>query len=210
MGDFPSSIWTTILSIRKDPERVRDLVVRRYRQPVHDFIRRQGLSHEDAEDVTQEVFAQVCRDGFLERVDPKKGKFRTLILAVTRHLISSFHRHEFAGVRDRRRSVALEGFDVAGEHPDDGDFDDLWVKNLVDLGLTRLKDDPTVTALKLQLEGRSYQEISATLKKSATDITNYIHRAKKKLRAEIEGLIREYCGAHEVEEEVASLLKYLQ
>lgn len=210
MTEFPSSIWTTILSIRKDPARVRDLVVRRYRQPVFDFIRRQGLSHEDAEDVTQEVFAQICRDGFLERVDPSKGRFRTLVLAVTRHLIASFHRHEFAGVRDRRRSVTLDGFDVAAQHADDGDFDDLWVKNLVDLGLLRLKDDPGVSALKLQLEGRSYQEISATLKKSATDVTNYIHRAKKKLRIEIERLIRDYCGDAEVKDEVASLLRYLQ
>jgi RNA polymerase sigma factor (sigma-70 family) len=210
MTDFPSSIWTTILSIRKDPSRVRDLIVRRYRQPVYDFIRRQGISHEDAEDITQEVFAQICREGFLERVDPKKGKFRTLILAVTRHLISSFHRHELAGVRDRRRSVALEQFDVAAEHPADGEFDDLWVKNLVDLGMLRLKDDPSVFALRLQLEGRSYQEISATLKKSATDITNYIHRAKKKLRIEIERLIRDYCGAEEVDDEVSSLLRDLQ
>ena len=210
MTEFPSSIWTTILSIRKDPRRVRELVVRRYRQPVYDFIRRQNLSHEDAEDITQEVFAQICREGFLERVDPKKGKFRTLVLAVTRHLISSFHRHELAGMRDRRRSVALESFDVAAEHPADGDFDDLWVKNLVDLGLLRLKDEPSVSVLRLQLEGRSYQEISRTLKKSATDITNSIHRAKKKLRIEIERLIRDYCGAHDVDDEVASLLRYLE
>jgi RNA polymerase sigma-70 factor (ECF subfamily) len=210
MTEFPSSIWTTLLTVRKDPGRVRDLVVRRYRQPVYDFIRRQGLPHEDAEDITQDVFAQICRDGFLERIDPNKGKFRTLVLAVTRHLISSFHRRELAGVRDRRRSVALEEFDVAAEHPGDGDFDDLWVKNLVGLGMERLKDDPGVAALKLQLEGKSYQEISAELKKSTTDVTNYIHRAKKKLRSEIEGLIREYCSANEVEEEVASLLRYLQ
>ncbi len=210
MAEFPSSIWTTILSIRKDPTRVRDLVVRRYRQPVYDFIRRQGLSHEDSEDVTQEVFTQICRDGFLERVDPKKGKFRTLVLAVTRHLISSFHRRELAGVRDRRRSVTLDGFDVAADHAPDGDFDDLWVKNLVDLGLQNLKDDATVTALRLQLEGRSYQEISATLKKSPTDVTNHIHRAKKKLKAEIERLMRDYCGAEEIDEEISSLLRYLQ
>lgn len=210
MTEFPSSIWTTLLSVRTNPTSVRDLVVRRYRQPVYDFIRRQGLSHEDAEDITQDVFTQICREGFLERVDPKKGKFRTLVLAVTRHLISSFHRRELAGMRDRRRSVALEEFDIAADHPADGDFDDLWVKNLVELSMNRLKDDPGVSALKLQLEGRSYQEISAQLKKSATDVTNYIHRAKKKLRVEIEALIREYCGADEVEEEVASLLRYLQ
>ncbi len=210
MAEFPSSIWTTLLSVRQEPDRVRDLVVRRYRQPVYDFIRRQNLSHEDAEDVTQEVFAQICRDGFLEKVDRKKGKFRTLVLAVTRHLVSTFRRRELAGVRDRRRAVTLEGFDIAGEHPDDGDFDDLWVKNLVDQSILRLKDDPALPALKLQMEGKSYQEIAAALKRSATDVTNHIHRAKKKLRAEIERLIREYCGDDQVQEEVSSLLRYLQ
>lgn len=210
MADFPTSIWTTLLSIRTNPDHVRDLVVRRYRQPVFDFIRRQGLPHEDAEDVTQEVFAQVCREGFLEKAERRKGRFRTLLLAVTRHLVASFRRRELAGVRDRRRAVTLEGFDVAAEHADDGDFDDLWVKNLVTNGLDRLKDDPTVAALRLQLEGRSYQEIAASLKKSATDVTNYIHRAKKKLRQEIERQIREYSGGEHVEEEVASLLRFLQ
>src|SRR6185369_12698653 len=52
MPNFPTSIWTTLLSLREDPERVRDLVVRRYRQPIYDFVRRQNLSHEDAEDLT--------------------------------------------------------------------------------------------------------------------------------------------------------------
>lgn len=207
MANFPSSIWTTILSIRSDPEAVRDQVVRRYRQPVYDFIRRQALNHEDAEDVTQEVFAQVCREGFLEKANRRKGRFRTLLLAVTRHLVASFRRRELAGVRDRRRAVTIEGFDVAQEHEDDGDFDDLWVKNLVDLAMQRLKDDPTIAALRLQIEGRSYQEIAATLKKSATDVTNFIHRAKKKLRQEIERQIREYSGGGHVEDEVASLLR---
>ena len=210
MGDFPTSIWTTILTIRKDPDRVRDLVVRRYRQPVYDFIRRQSLSHEDAEDVTQEVFTQVCREGFLERANRQKGRFRTLILAVTRHLVASFRRHELAGMRDRRRSVTLEGFDIAQEHEDDGDFDDLWVKNLIDLALKQLEGDPAIGALRLQLEGRSYQQIAAELGKPATDVTNYIHRAKKKLRREIERQIREYSGGDEVEDEVTSLLRYVK
>lgn len=207
MPTFPSSIWTTLLSIRQDPERVRDLVARRYQQPIYEFVRRQRLSHEDAEDVTQEVFAQICRDGFLERANRNKGRFRTLLLAVSRHVVTSFRRHELAAVRDRRRSVSLDDFDVAGEHPDDPEFDDLWVKNLVDLSLRALQDDPAIAALKLQLEGRSYQEIGARIGKTPTDVTNFIHRAKKKLRQEIERQIREYCGADNVEAEISSLLR---
>lgn len=113
MAGFSSSIWTTLLSVRKDPDRIRHLVARRYRRPVYDFIRRQNPFHEDAQDVTQEVVAQICRAGFQVRVDHRKGKFRTLVLAVTRHLVSTVHRHELAGVRDRRRAVTLEGFDGA-------------------------------------------------------------------------------------------------
>lgn len=210
MAAFPSSIWTTLLSLRENPERVRDLVVRRYRQPIYEFVRRQKFSHEDAEDITQEVFAQICREGFLERANRNKGRFRTLLLAVSRHIVSSFRRRELAAVRDRRRSVTLDDFDIAAEHPDDGEFDDLWVKNLVDLSLRQLQDDPAVAALKLQLEGRSYQEIGEAIGKSPTDVTNYIHRAKKKLRQEIERQIREYCGADNVEAEISSLLRSFQ
>jgi RNA polymerase sigma-70 factor (ECF subfamily) len=207
MPNFPTSIWTTLLSLREDPERVRDLVVRRYRQPIYDFVRRQNLSHEDAEDLTQEVFAQICREGFLERANRRKGKFRTLLLAVSRHIVASFRRHELAAVRDRRRSVALEDFDIEGEHPDDAEFDDLWVKNLVELSFRQLEGDPGIAALRLQMAGRSYQEIGAAIGKTPTDVTNYIHRAKKKLRQEIERQIREYCGGDNVDAEISSLLR---
>src|ERR1043165_1808720 len=101
----PSSIWTGSLSVKNDPERVKDLVVRRYREPVVEFLRMKGLSHEDAEDVAQDVFIQICREEFLQKADREKGKFRTLVLAVTRNLLAFFHRYQMAERRDRRRKV---------------------------------------------------------------------------------------------------------
>ncbi|HLF95481.1 MAG TPA: sigma factor-like helix-turn-helix DNA-binding protein, partial [Planctomycetota bacterium] len=65
------------------------------------------------------------------------------------------------------------------------------------------------SALKLQLEGRKYGEIALRLSKSETEVTNYIHRAKKRLRAQIESLIREYSGDDLVRAEIADLVKYL-
>jgi len=41
-----------------------------------------------------------------------------------------------------------------------------------------------------------------------TDITNFIHRAKQRLRREIESLIREYSGG-DVKTEIAALMQYL-
>lgn len=206
--ELPSSIWTVILSIRQDPERVKDLIVRRYRQPVYDFIRMKGLNHEDAEDVTQEVFVRICREEFLEKADRDKGKFRTLLLAVTRNMIAFFRRFELSERRDRRRQISLANMDLPAQEEPDKEFDALWVKNLVSQAMERLQDDPTVRALGLQMEGKSYQEIADALGKQVTDVTNYIHRAKQRLRGEIERMISGYSTRDQMPEEIAELIKH--
>lgn len=206
---LPSTLWTCLLEIRTDPERVKDLVVRRYREPILRFVLRQGLSEPDAEDVTQEVFLRVCREEFLSGADRAKGKFRNLLLAVTRHVVASHRRHALAGRRDRRRDVALGDFEIPVEVAPDAEFDRLWVRGLVERAKERLKTDPHFPALELQMAGRTYREIASALGRSETDVTNHIHRAKLKWKAEIERLIGEYCTADEVQEEIAALLRYL-
>jgi len=206
---MPSTMWTTILAFHRDPDRVKDFVVRRYRQPVVEFARRQGLKDEDAEDVAQEVFLRVCHETFLRKADQIRGKFRTVLLAVTKHVIGSWRRHEMAGKRDRRREVSLEGMTLPDELPADPEFDKLWVQNLMTQALERLKQDAGTEALKLQLEGLSYQEIAERLGKKTTDVTNFIHRAKERLKKEFERLIAEYSTREDVAEEIAQLRRFL-
>lgn len=198
------------MQIRKDPERVKDSVVRRYREPIYEFIKRQGFKHEDSEDLTQDVFLRITGESFLSKIDPAKGKFRALILAVTRNVIASFRRYELSGLRDRRKEVTIaDDEEVPVEAPPDADFDQLWVKNLMNQALERMKNDNALAALRLQMEGRAYKDIATELSTSETDVTNLIHRAKKRLRLEVEALIRDYSGTEEVEGEIASLLKLL-
>src|SRR5262245_3595585 len=206
---MPSTMWTTILQFHRDPDRVKDFVVRRYRQPVVEFARRQGLKDEDAEDVAQEVFLRVCHETFLRKADQIRGKFRTVLLAVTKHVIGSWRRHEMAGKRDRRREVSLEGMTLPDERPADPEFDKLWVQNLMTQALDRLKQDAGTEALKLQLEGLSYQEIAERLGRKTTDVTNFIHRAKERLKKEFERLIAEYSTREDVAEEIAQLRRFL-
>jgi len=205
---FPSSVWTLILSLKHDPERVKEQIVLRYRQPVYEFIQRRLTNHEDAEDLTQEVFLRVCADSFLEKVDPEKGRFRTILLAVTRRVIASYLRQELAQRRDRRRQVPLTDIDLPSDPPAEGEFDRLWVSNLVSQAMDRMKNEPHLVPLKLQIQGKSYKEISEELGRPETDITNFIHRAKQRLRREIEGLIREYSGG-DVKTEIQALMQYL-
>ena len=206
---MPSTMWTTILQFHRDPDRVKDFVVRRYRQPVVEFARRQGLKDEDAEDVTQEVFLRVCHGPFLKKANEIRGRFRTVLLAVTRHVIGSWRRHERAGKRDRRREVSLEEIPLPDELPADPEFDRLWVQNLMDQAMARLKDDPGIEALRLQVGGLSYQEIAAQLGRKVTDVTNFIHRAKERLKKEFERLVAEYSTREEVADEIAALRRFI-
>jgi len=206
---MPSTMWTTILQFHEDPERVKDFIVRRYREPIVGFARRQGLSDEDSEDIAQEVFIRVCHERFLNKANEIRGKFRTVLLAVTKHVISSFWRWREAGIRDRRREIPLGEIDLPEEVPADPEFDRLWVKNLVEQALARLQGEPAMVTLQLQMEGRTYDQIAEKLGMRVTDVTNRLHRARECLRREIEQLIAEYSSREDVADEIAALRRYL-
>jgi len=206
---MPSTPWSTILQFRANPDKVRDLLIRRYRQPVVEFTILQGLSPHDAEDVAQEVVLRVCRENFLRKADEIRTKFRTVLLAVTKRVIVSFRRHDTAAMRDKRRRIPIEGLDFPVDAEDDPEFDRLWVKALVERALTSLGDDASVQALRLQLKGRTYQQIADRQGRKVTDITNGIHRARERLKREIERLISEYVPREDVEAEIAALRRFL-
>lgn len=206
---MPSTMWTRILKVREDPVRVKDLVARRYRQPIHDFAVLQGLPLEDAEDVAQEVFMRVCQESFLRKADRDRGRFRSYLLAVTKHVIASLQRYQLAEKRDRRKEISLDDFEVPESVPDDPDFDQLWAKNLVDKALDRLAEDATIPAYRLKIQGKSYKEIAKELGIRESDVSNAVQRAPKRLKREIEKMILEYSTEAEVPGEIAALRKFL-
>jgi len=61
---------------------------RTYWYPLYAFLRRQGRSPHDAQDLTQEFIARLLQKDFLERVGPQKGKFRSFLLASLKHFLA--------------------------------------------------------------------------------------------------------------------------
>jgi RNA polymerase sigma-70 factor (ECF subfamily) len=61
-----------------------------YHRIVYSYCRRRGLGHQDAEDVTQNVFLRVHR--YLERYDPARGKFRFWLGAISLHAVRDWLR----------------------------------------------------------------------------------------------------------------------
>src|SRR6516225_9703289 len=58
-----------------------------YWRPVYLFVRRQGISQHDAQDLTQGFFADLIESRAYARADPTKGRFRSFLLATLKHFV---------------------------------------------------------------------------------------------------------------------------
>src|SRR5688572_3177964 len=80
---FPTTRWTLLLSSRQSPEARQaalETLLPLYWKPVYFYLRRKGLSVENAEDLTQGFFVHVLERDMLPRVDPARGRFRSYLL----------------------------------------------------------------------------------------------------------------------------------
>jgi RNA polymerase sigma factor (sigma-70 family) len=94
---FATTHWTVVLSAsRNETTRGKDALstlCETYWYPLYAFVRRQGHSPHDAEDLTQGFFARLMERESLAGVSPEKGKFRTfLLIALKRFLANEWHR----------------------------------------------------------------------------------------------------------------------
>jgi RNA polymerase sigma-70 factor (ECF subfamily) len=227
MSKFESTIWTIIKKVKqKDPVAVNEFVSR-YREPVITFIIRQGFSTHDAEDIAQEVFLRVFKDEVLSKADKAKGRFRNLLLAVTKNVIrleTKKRTRQKRGGRDKMISLEEiiddEGTllkDIITADEKDASFDKLWILNIVGNAFEKLKKEselkgtPYFDAIELYLQqGSDYKIIAQKLGKSITEVRNYLYKARLKLRDYIREEIASYCSSQkEYEDELKYLSSYL-
>jgi len=91
-GNFAPTHWTVILTARGDNTQAHvalEKLCRTYWPPIYAYVRRQGHSPHDAQDLTQEFFARLLEKNYLADVDRSKGKFRSFLLASLKHFLSN-------------------------------------------------------------------------------------------------------------------------
>ena len=85
VSDFRTTHWSVVLEAGREPSpqvaAALEQLCRRYWYPLYAYLRRQGQSPHDAQDLTQSFFAHLLEKGGLQTVDPRKGKFRSFLLA---------------------------------------------------------------------------------------------------------------------------------
>lgn len=200
MTQFTTTRWSLILQARQ-PETARSALEKicgAYRGPVLAYFRRHEFAKDDAEDLTQEFFAQLLERRWDARVEPERGRFRSFLLtALQRFAVDARLR---AGARKRgggQHRVDAEGHLDAlpapeSESPEQA-FDRAWAMTVLERSYARLLEEARLAGkealfdrLRVYIlesaEATDYRRLGAELGMRANTIAVSVHRLRTRLR----------------------------
>lgn len=231
MAQFDTTNWSVVLKAGSgDTTGCREALAalcQTYWYPVYAFIRRSGASREDAEDLTQAYFARFVEKGYLQGVQPEKGRFRSFLLVSVRNFLHNERDREQALKRGGgHRPVPLHGEEGEARYerePVDAVtpevlFERAWVRAVLDRALARLESEGDgelrsgrFARLRSFLTGdgpeATYAEIAREWGVGESAVRVAVHRLRRRFGA----LLREEVGRtvetpRDVEEEIRYLL----
>ncbi len=227
---FATTHWSIIVSAKGDSSGAHDSLAKlcaAYWYPLYAFVRRQGKSEHDAQDLTQEFFARLLEKGWLDGVERERGRFRSWLLASMKHFLAN----EWDRNRARKRGggavlFSFDGLDAESRmlHEPATDspekiYDRRWAMTLLDQVMARLRTEMAGTgklahfeALKFCLTGEksAYAEVGARLAMSEGAVKVAVHRMRERYRALLRAEIAEtVAGPGEIEDELRALLAAL-
>lgn len=215
MGAFQTTLWSRIEDIQRGDDKAVWSFVERYRKPLLSFIERRGYNRQDAEDLVQEVFLRLFAKEALARADRERGRFRSFLLGIAKHVMSEERVRRQAKKRGGgEKPVPLsEAPEVASEDSGDGEFDRIWADHMLRRALDVLESENPRQhkTLKMRFErDMSYQDIAEELTRNLQQVKNDIHRARKRLVRIIKQEIADYSSTEaEYQDEVRSFLTFL-
>ena len=197
--------------------------------PLYSFVRRQGNSPEDAEDLTQEFIARLLERHFLDQVDPGRGRFRWFLMACMRHFLSNEYDRRKAQKRGGRKVVSFDAMTAEARYRAEPAtsltpeklFDRSWALELLGRALERLKDQyirsghlEVYEALKHTLQGDSNAPTYATIGRRLEMNPVAVKVAACRLRTRYRELLRDelaqtVCSEADLDSELNDLLQSL-
>ncbi len=224
--NFSATRWSVVLAAAGDAEDALATLCRAYWYPLYAFLRRQGLSTHDAEDVTQGFFAHILEKNAFANVDRAKGRFRTFLLASLKHFLAD--ERDRANAQKRGGGQAAISLDACeaeeryaleprDELSPDKLFDRRWAIAVIEQALARLgaeysdaEKGALFSALKPLLtapaSARPYAEIGAEFGMNEGAVKTAVHRLRQRYGAALRAEISETVGTAE---EVGAELRYL-
>lgn len=228
---FEETHWTIVMAAaQKTPRALEALekLCHAYWLPLYAYVRRQGHSPHDAEDLTQEFFASILARGDLALVHPDKGKFRTFLLACLQHFLANDRRKRQTLKRGGGRSFVpfdqgtLEetlAADLTSDQSAERLFDRRFASAVLEQAMASLRaemaaegkgQDFEVLSVFLTDPGAhtAYDSAASRLGMSNGAISTSVHRLRKRYRELVrQTLAKTVSTPLELEEEMRYLLE---
>jgi len=231
---FQTTNWTLVVRAGNgDSTGARDALAalcEAYWYPVYAFIRRQGYSAADAEDLTQGYFTRFIEKQFVKDLKPEAGRFRAFVLASVRHFLSNERDRDRAQKRGGGRPpssldgpTAEERYALEPVNPvtPESIFERAWASAVVDRALARLANEVAraegierFDQLKAHLTGEdepsTYRDLAAEWGVGESAVRVSVHRLRKRfgrlLREEVAATVADPA---DVDAELRYLLEVL-
>ena len=229
-AEFPSTHWSKVLNAGRGelpggPAALEDLC-RAYWPPLYSFLRRQGQSPHDAEDLVQGFLARVLAREDLAGVGPEKGRFRTFLLTSLRNFVIKQALRDKALKRgggqvtisiNADEAEQLCGPDLTATSPEAA-FDRRFSQSVVTRAFAALREEHRArdkeklfATLAPHLDGAErdgYEESAAQLGMTPGAVAVTVHRMRGRLRELLRAEVRQLCSsAAEEEQEMKHLLE---
>jgi RNA polymerase sigma factor (sigma-70 family) len=231
---FAATRWSVVLAARdrQSPQAAEALetLCRNYWYPLYAFVRRQGRSPHDAEDLTQAFFARLLERNDLAGVDRARGKFRSFLLGSMKHFLANDWDRAQAQKRgggkailsiDRESAEESYKFEPVDRLSADKIFERRWAMTLLERTLQRLANEyekdgkrEVFEALKATISGGEgdvgYAEIGKRLGSTEGAIKVAAHRLRQRYREVLRAEIAEtVSNGDELEDELRNLFAVL-
>jgi DNA-directed RNA polymerase specialized sigma24 family protein len=233
-AQFVSTRWTMVLAAgdsqlpSASARQALSELCRIYWRPLYLFLRREGTTAEDAQDLTQGFFAELIRDRSYRRADRAKGRFRSFLLGALKHFVADaraseqrqkrgggkirelFDEHAIAEVEAQAAKTASWSASAL--------YDREWAAALVRQTFDRLTQECAIAGKHALFEALHtyvassgedaipYEEISQRLRRAAVTLRSDVARLRGRYRAILREEVR---GTVSDPAEVDDELRYL-
>lgn len=228
---FNTTHWSVVLQAAGgDSTAALERLCRTYWYPLYAFVRRQGHSAHDAQDLTQGFFELFLAKHYLKDVNRDKGRFRSFLLASLKHYLAN----EWKKANRQKRSGLVEiiSFDAADaedryrlepveESPAELTYDRRWARAVLASVMTKLCEEfaqagkgdrfePLSRFIFQEPQPGEYPRLAAQWKVTESGVRSSVQRIRERyaglFRAEITNTVSD---PRDVDGEIAHLLKAL-
>jgi RNA polymerase sigma factor (sigma-70 family) len=150
-GEFNTTHWSMVLLAGKTQTAQANAALeglcRTYWSPLYAYVRHQGHSRHDAQDLTQEFFARLLEKKYLKLADRERGRFRSFLLKSLKHFLVN----EWERARSQKRGGGQQILSIDDEAAErnylqqpadqlapESLYDKLWAITVLERAMTQL------------------------------------------------------------------------